>query len=213
MKKWKGIIMMGGKHTMKNQWKRSAVVATVLVFVCAAVYLNWRYAGNVAEQAAANQGTEQQVLEQENGESTKVLGDAALVGGEVVDASQAASASSGYFDTARLSRQQSRDNALSLLREAAAQEGAEQAAVDEANQAIQTIAGYTMLESQVESLIVAKGYADCVAFIGENALSLAVAAPEGGLTDTDTARIVDVVHQTTGFTADQVKIIAVEPQA
>ena len=128
MKKWKGIIMMGGKHTMKNQWKRSAVVATVLVFVCAAVYLNWRYAGNVAEQAAANQGTEQQVLEQENGESTKVLGDAALVGGEVVDASQAASASSGYFDTARLSRQQSRDNALSLLREAAAQEGAEQAA-------------------------------------------------------------------------------------
>ena len=75
MKKWKGIIMMGGKHTMKNQWKRSAVVATVLVFVCAAVYLNWRYAGNVAEQAAANQGTEQQVLEQENGESTKVLGD------------------------------------------------------------------------------------------------------------------------------------------
>ena len=78
MKKWKGIIMMGGKHTMKNQWKRSAVVATVLVFVCAAVYLNWRYAGNVAEQAAANQGTEQQVLEQENGESTKVLGDAAL---------------------------------------------------------------------------------------------------------------------------------------
>ena len=61
MKKWKGIIMMGGKHTMKNQWKRSAVVATVLVFVCAAVYLNWRYAGNVAEQAAANQGTEQQV--------------------------------------------------------------------------------------------------------------------------------------------------------
>lgn len=213
MKKWKGIIMMGGKHTMKNQWKRSAVVATVLVFVCAAVYLNWRYAGNVAEQAAANQGTEQQVLEQENGESTKVLGDAALVGGEVVDASQAASASSGYFDTARLSRQQSRDNALSLLREAAAQEGAEQAAVDEANQAIQTIAGYTMLESQVESLIVAKGYADCVAFIGENALSLAVDAPEGGLTDTDTARIVDVVHQTTGFTADQVKIISVDPQA
>ena len=30
---------------MKEQWKRNAVVATVLLFVCAAVYLNWRYAG------------------------------------------------------------------------------------------------------------------------------------------------------------------------
>ena len=49
-----------------------------------------------------------------------------------------------------------------------------------------------------------------MAFIGENALSLAVAAPEGGLTDADTARIVDVVNQTAGFSADQVKIIAVE---
>ena len=207
MKKWKGIIMMGGKHTMKNQWKRSAVVATVLVFVCAAVYLNWRYAGNVAEQAAANQGTEQQVLEQENGESTKVLGDAALVGGEVVDASQAASASSGYFDTARLSRQQSRDNALSLLREAASQEGAEQAAVDEANQAIQTIAGYTMLESQVESLIVAKGYADCVAFMGEGGISIVVSAAEDGLQTEDVAKITDIVLSETDYTADQITIM------
>ena len=46
---------------------------------------------------------------------------------------------------------------------------------------------------------------------GEEDLSLAVAAPEGGLTDADTAKIVDVVNQTAGFTADQIKIIAVEP--
>ena len=35
---------------MWNQWKRNAVVATVLLFVCAAVYLNWRYAGNVGKE-------------------------------------------------------------------------------------------------------------------------------------------------------------------
>ena len=37
---------------MRNQWKRNAVLATVLLFVCAAVYLNWRYAGNVTGDAA-----------------------------------------------------------------------------------------------------------------------------------------------------------------
>ena len=49
-----------------------------------------------------------------------------------------------------------------------------------------------------------------MAFIGEDALSLAVAAPEGGLTEADTAKIVDVVNQSSGFTADQIKIIEVE---
>ena len=34
---------------MRRQWKRNAVVATVLLFVCAAVYLNWRYAGEAAD--------------------------------------------------------------------------------------------------------------------------------------------------------------------
>ena len=115
-----------------------------------------------------------------------------------------------YFDTARLNRQQSRDSALALLQEAAGKESADQTLKDEANASIQTMADYTVTEAQIENLVIAKGYTDCVAFIGENALSLAVAAPEGGLTDADTARIVDVVNQTAGFSADQVKIIAVE---
>lgn len=58
-------------------------------------------------------------------------------------------------------------------------------------------------------MVTAKGYTDCVAFIGEDAISLAVAAPEGGMTQADTARIVDVVQQTASFTAEQIKIIEV----
>ena len=82
--------------------------------------------------------------------------------------------------------QQSRDSALALLQDAAG-EDADQTLKDEANASIQAMADYTVTEAQIENLVIAKGYADCVAFIGENALSLAVAAPEGGLTDTDTA--------------------------
>ena len=102
------------------------------------------------------------------------------------------------------------DRVSTLIQEAAGKESADQTLKDEANASIQTMADYTVTEAQIENLVIAKGYTDCVAFIGENALSLAVAAPEGGLTDADTARIVDVVNQTAGFSADQVKIIAVE---
>mgnify|MGYP000762647734 CR=1 FL=1 len=130
--------MTGGKHSMKTiQWKRSAVVATVLLFVCAAVYLNWRYAGQTAETAktAAADPADPASAQEGEDQNVKVLGQAALVGGvptEAEDGTEAMETAGTYFDTARLSRQQSRDNALALLREAAEQEGAEQAAIDEA---------------------------------------------------------------------------------
>ena len=185
---------------MKYQWKRSAVLATVLLFVCAAIYLNWRYAGNVADPGDMGQYTEKDG-------STRVLGDAALVGGSVVDAQNAVSSVSSYFDTARLSRQQSRDNAISLLREAGEQENVEQSVLDEANLAIQTLANYTMLESQIENLVIAKGYADCVAFMSENGISVVVSTTEDGLQTEDVAKITDIVLTETDYSADQIKIM------
>ena len=183
-------------------WRRIAV------FVCAAVYLNWNYeqqAGKVLGESAMV-GNEDPLLtgqeQQEGQEGQSGDGSAAQDG--------AAQNTSDYFANARLNRQQARDSALTLLQDAAAGEGADQTLKDEANASIQTMADYTVTEAQIENLVVAKGYADCVAFIGEGELSLAVAAPEGGLTDADTARIVDVVQQTAAFTADQIKIIPVE---
>lgn len=192
--------MTGGKYQMKMQWKRNAVVATVLLFVCAAVYLNWRYAGNVVEDVTVPG-------EQRQEESTRVLGDAALVGGEIVDTESTVISTATYFDTARLSRQQSRDNALSLLREASEQENVDQAALDEANRAIQTLAGYTMLETQIENLVIAKGYADCVAFMGDNSISVVVSASADGLQTEDVAKIMDIVLSETEYTAEQVRIL------
>lgn len=192
--------MTGGKYQVRIQWKRNAVVATVLLFVCAAVYLNWRYAGNVAQQA-------QDAQQEEEGDTTRVLGDAALVGGEIIDSVETQVSVSTYFDTARLSRQQSRDNALSLLREAAEQENVDQAALDEANRAIQTLAGYTMLETQIENLVIAKGYADCVVFMSDNSISVVVSAAEDGLQTEDVAKITDIVLTETTYSADQIKIL------
>ena len=189
-------------------WRRNAVGAVIAVFVCAAVYLNWNYeqqAGKVLGESAMV-GNEDPLLtgqeQQEGQEGQSGDGSAAQDG--------AAQNTSDYFANARLNRQQARDSALTLLQDAAAGEGADQTLKDEANASIQTMADYTVTEAQIENLVVAKGYADCVAFIGEGELSLAVAAPEGGLTDADTARIVDVVQQTAAFTADQIKIIPVE---
>ena len=192
-------------------WKRNAVVAAIALFVCAAVYLNWSYdqqaqAGKTLGQSTMVGGQSQDpLLTQETDASAGDTSTAA----PAQETAEPGSASGDYFAAARLNRQQARDSALSLLQDAAGREDADQTVKDQVNTAIQTMADYTVTEAQIENLVLAKGYADCVAFIGEDSLSLAVAAPESGLTEADTAKLVDVVNQTAGFTADQIKIIQV----
>ena len=82
--------------------------------------------------------------------------------------------------------------------------------MDEANAAIQTMADATVTEAQIENLITAKGYADCVAFLGEDSISVVVSAMENGMTDADAARIGEIVKEQTGLNADQIKIIEAE---
>ena len=184
-------------------WKKNLVAAAVLVTVCSGIYLNWLY----TEDAAAANLTDTL-------DAQKVMSDDALVLSEDMEALAAGeevqTTAEDDFAAVRLSRQEARDSALTLLQDAAAREDADQTVKDEANAAIQTMADYTVTEAQIENLVVAKGYTDCVAFIGDESMSLAVAAPEGGITNADTARIVDLVQQTAGFTAEQIKIIEVE---
>ena len=172
---------------MKQVWKRRAVVAAVLLLVGTSVYLNWRYTGNVE-----NSGK-------------KVLGQSALVNGETTDA-EVTAAGDDYFATVRLSRKQARDTAISMLQEAQVDENAAEDVLNEASQTLQVLAAYTVAESQIESLVVAKGYADCVAFMGEDSVSVVVSDPDG-LDAVDVARIKDIVVSETSYTPDQIRIM------
>ena len=204
-------------------WKRNAVVAAIALFVCAAVYLNWNYGKEGSTDVGKTLGQSAMVGKQDplvgadssapaGGAPDGDPGDTSAAGdaGDTGEIQSPTETGSAYFATARLNRQQARDSALSLLQDAAAREDADDAVKNQLNDNIQTMADYTVTEAQIENLVVAKGYADCVAFIGEDTLSLAVSAPEGGLTEADTAKIVDVVNQTAGFTAGQIHIIEVE---
>lgn len=180
------------KMQWKKNWKRPAVVLAVLVLVGASVYLNWKYAGNVAE---TDKILGQATLVNENGEGVTVADDTAATG------------ENDYFATARLSRQQARDSAISMLQEAEMDENAAEDVCNEASQTLQVLAGYTVAESQIENLVTAKGYADCVVFMGADSCSVVVASGEEGLDATDVAKIKDIVINETQYTAGQIKIM------
>ena len=174
---------------MKKLWKRNMVAGAVLLLVCGAIFLNGRYAQQVEE-------------------TDKLLGQATLVDGTEGDAEEVSGEAlpGDYFATARLTHQQARDSALSLLQEAS---GAAEAAAAEAAQSIQTLAAYTLAEAQIENMITAKGYTDCVVFMADDGVSVVVSAGEDGLQTEDIAKITDIVKQETELTADCIKILEV----
>ncbi|WP_370528460.1 SpoIIIAH-like family protein [uncultured Muribaculum sp.] len=79
---------------------------------------------------------------------------------------------------------------------------------NEASQGIQVLASYTLAEAQIENLVTAKGYTDCVAFMGDESVSVVVSTDSGELTAEDVAKIKDITMTETGFSASGIKIMA-----
>ncbi len=181
-------------------WKRNAVIAGVLVVVCAGIYLNWLYSGSTPELT--------QTLD-----ADKVLGEATLVLNDTTQLDPATPVSSTsdsteHFAQMRLSRQTARDEAVTLLQETIAY--AEGADTSETSRKLERIVADALSESQIESLVIAKGYTDCVAYISDDGISLAVAAPEEGLTQNDVSLLADIIMSQTDYKLSDIHIVGVE---
>lgn len=181
-------------------WKKNLVAGAVLVTVCAGIYLNWIY----TEENVAADLTQTIDTEKVMSEDALVLSEdiAAIAAGEDLETT-----SEDYFAAVRLSRQQARDSAIELLQEAMSYgDGRKEA---ESSVELEDIVQTALSEAQIESLIIAKGYADCVAYMSPEGISVAVAAPEGGLQREDVAVIADIVMSQSEYTLDSIRVVEV----
>lgn len=179
-----------------NNWKKNLIAGAVLLTVCSGIYLNWVYNG----------GQDTKNLEDAIN-SDKVLDDDLLAVGGTVGA-EGGTTTTDYFAAVRLSRQEARDSAVSLLQEAMAYGDQEQ--VEKTNAQLEQIIQDALCEAQIESLVIAKGYKDCVAYITEKGISVAVASPEGGLQQADVAVISDIVLSQSKLTLNDIRVVEVQ---
>ena len=182
-------------------WKKNMVAAAILVTACAGIYLNWIY----TEESVASDLTETLDTEKVMSNDTLMLSEdiAAIAAGEDLETT-----ATDYFAAVRLSRQQARDSAIELLQEAMTygESGKSAESAMELEDIIQT----ALSEAQIESLIIAKGYTDCVAYMSAEGISVAVAAPEGGLQQSDIAVIADIVMSQSEYGLDSIRVVEVQ---
>lgn len=207
-------------------FKRNAVILTVMLFVCAAVYLNWSY--NREAERAASAGKDSDKAGEVSGESgdktdglsgTPVVtppadsteGDAGLyytVNNGSSNEADTTSEYDEYFAKVRLERRQARDEAAATLSAVAGADGASQETIDEALRSMSLLANYTAKEAELENLIRAKGFIDCVVYLSENGVTVTVASEEE-LTSASVAKITDIILGETDYKANQLTVVKV----
>jgi len=176
------------KRLFQSKTAKSIVVIVAVLLIGLAVYLNYRWFYDPISDIGYGDSN----MEDNLGDSAQT--DADTDSGE-----------NDYFASATLTRQQSRDEAIDVLKLVTDSEDATDEVKAEAQAKISKIATDIQNEANIETLIKAKGFEECVAVIGEDSVSVIVKSEE--LLAKQTAQILAIVYETTGIAPDKVSII------
>ena len=175
------------KKFFETKTARSLVILSAVLLIGLAVYLNYQWFYDPVGSIGYG----------DNNMENNVDGGAS-VGGE-------ATGEENYFTSTALNRQEARDEAVDVLKLITENEEASEAARADAAERISQIALDIQNEANIETLVKAKGFEECVAVISEGAVSVIVSAES--LSASDTAKILSIVYETTGVSPSKVSII------
>ncbi len=177
--------------------KKTVLLGTLILALGAAIYLNYFFAeGPTGIVDNSNAQTEQP-------NDDKTLGEAINVNG-VTDTPTAEE----YFKQARGSREAAREEAVQTVKDLLNDVKATDEQKKTVTAEVIAITKAIEQESNIESLIKAKGFADCVVYIADGSCSVVVQSDS--LTVQDTAKISQVVTSQADIPAQNINIVTVK---
>ena len=194
------------KKLKEYEWKKllntkTYVIAGCLALVIAAVTVSGVMASLNDADTVGN-------------ESNKTLGNAVLADGTIADgdkenekddAETDAKEEDNFFASAAINREQTRDESMEVLNQLANNPDALPDTKEDALNAIAQLVEDMNAEANIETLVKAKGFEECVAIVAGE--SCTVVVKSGGLNAAETAMILEIVCEQTSAEPENVKII------
>ena len=172
-------------------FKKQIMLIAVCAVICVSVFVSWKLNQPDNADDAMDKLTSAQ---QGEDDGSKVLGEAEFV-----------NSTSEYFSSARLNRQETRDEAVRILNEIIAHESSTEEDRAVAQEKLLALSDAADAEGRIENLVKAKGFSECVAMIGDESVNVVVQSE--GLGAADVIAIKDIAVAETEQTAENVKII------
>ena len=198
---------------------RKATAITLAAALVVAVYLNWQYArtGVTLEEDAVNVAA---TVETEEAVSAPIM-DGLMTEAEAVSSanknygeaqlvSVANNSGSKFFEEARLKRTKAHDEAMDAVQKAL--KSASLSAEEKKSYTQQLTGSLEDLnaENEIETLVRAKGFADCLCFLQSGRADLTVMTSGDALTAAQVAQIRDIVLSKSNVTAHNITIVEVK---
>ena len=188
--------------------KKQIVLASLVVALGVAVYLNYQFAGEDLDLVTANTTAEEISVEDEKQEN---YGDAQFVDSKDVEeqsgedsvSTSAEVGDSEYFSQARLTRTKTRDEAAETLQVMLSDVNLAQEQKDELTAQAQSIE----TEGKIENLIKAKGFEECMVYCSSDKVDVIVKSPE--LQENDVVQIRDIILEQTQVPVENISIVPV----
>lgn len=171
--------------------KRNIIAAALVVAMGTAVYLNWQF-GDASTMFTS---------------STKELGESEYVNNDVTVTTPDTSVSSkqeNYFSTARSERQQSQDKIVNIAKEVIEKSESSPEAKESAEVQAEKIENFIAYQTNIENLLKAKGFSDCLCCITDQGCSVVVLKSE--IKENSPMIIKDVVFGQTGINFENITI-------
>ena len=174
----------------KKNMKRNLVVLGSVLLIGGAVWLNWALFSMAGDEDYDPSYYASGEAENEQKDESNVVN---------------STGENSYFAMAEIDRSRARDEALEVLNQITASEDAGEEARAQAYAAIEQMAIDIENEANIETLMKAKGFEECVAVISDNAATIIVKSD--GLMPSQIAQITEIVWEQAGILPAQVKII------
>ncbi len=189
--------------------KKQAVLAVLVAALGVAVYLNYYF--SVQQPDVLEAGADTTTTTASEADDGKNLGDAQYVNNPSTTPSETEAtepAGDDYFAQARQSREEAREEALDIVKDAMNDVKGDEASRQAALEKAAAIASAVEKENAIESLVKAKGFDDCVAYLTEGECQLVVKAES--LQPQEAVQITEIVTTQTGIAASHIQIVPVK---
>ncbi len=140
--------------------------------------------------------------------STKYLGEATFVDSSSSTAVETAAKAEDYFESSRKERTKTRNEAMELIEDTLDNDSLKDEDKKSALAKLEEISTRMEQESNIETLLKAKGFTDAVAVINDTGISVVVKTD--GLTSAQTLQIQDIIGNETEISLANIKIIPVK---
>ncbi len=181
--------------------RRQLILTSLVLALGAAVYLNWHFSEDKGLNATDILHTQKELGEARYVNTSKTPEYNDEDAKPVINMSKE---TAEYFAKAKMERQKSRDEATQLIKSSLSDVNLDEKAKSNAMENAEKIAKSIQQESNVENLIKAKGFGECMAFLQNGECSIIV--NPGSLNESSVITIRDIVSGQTGIPFNKIKI-------